>query len=70
MPRRMSKNKFPVSPRAIKNEIRKAAKNLHAMEKKLRAMKGKAPPKKLRAIESELRILEEFCHALGNIECI
>jgi hypothetical protein len=70
MSRRMSKNKFPVSPRAIKNEIRKAAKNLHAMEKKLRSMEGKGSSKKLRAVKSELRILRDFCYALGNIECI
>jgi predicted DNA-binding protein YlxM (UPF0122 family) len=70
MSRQMSKIEFPVSTRAIKNEIRKAAKNLHAMEKKLRAMEGKASSKKLQAVESELKILKDFCHALGNIECI
>jgi hypothetical protein len=70
MSRRMSKNKFPVSPRAIKNEIRKAAKNLHKMQAKLRAREGKASPKKLRAIKIELRILREFFYALGNIEPI
>jgi len=64
----MSKNKFPVSPSAIKNEIRKAAKKLRA--KKLRAMEGKGSPKKLRAIKDELGILREFYIALGNIQCI
>jgi hypothetical protein len=59
----MYKKKFPVSPSGIKNEIRKAA-------KKLRARQGKASRKKLRAIKGELRILREFCIALGNIECI
>ncbi len=63
MRRRMYKNKFPVSPRAIKNEIRKAA-------KKLRALERKGSPKKLRAIKGELRILRGVCIALGNIECI
>jgi predicted DNA-binding protein YlxM (UPF0122 family) len=63
----MSKKKFPVSPRAIKNEIRKAAKSLLAMEKKLGAREGKASRKRLRAIKSELTILREFCDALGNI---
>ena len=63
MRRRMYKKKFLVSPTAIKNEIRKAA-------KKLRAMEAKASPKKLRAIKGELRILGAFCIALGNIECI
>lgn len=63
MRRRMSKVQFAVSPSAIKNEIRKAAKRLHAMERK-------ASPKKLKAVKSELKILRKFCIALGNIECI